>query len=101
MSVIDKIIDSVEFEPDCMNKWDFDGDILVIRSRGYNREKKSFYVGYYLRNLPQDRYGINDDLIPIIEDELFDEDFDRLKSKVREWYKKNFNTALDVLKKLV
>ena len=42
------VIDNIKFTPDCQNKWDFDGPIIVVSSRGYDRNEKSFYVGYYL-----------------------------------------------------
>lgn len=80
----DKIIEDIEFTPDCQNKWDFDGPAILISSRGYDRNNKSFYVGYYL----------GEDGEAIIESELFDEDFDALKMKVRKWYKDHFIEAM-------
>ena len=87
-----KIIGSYSFTPDCQNKWDFDGSLIIISSRGYDREEKSFYVGYYL--------GKHCD-IAIIEDELFDEDFDILKAKVKQWYKDHMIEALEKALKII
>ena len=95
MNVKNKIIDNISFTPDCQNKWDFDSPVIVISSRGYDRLKKSFYVGYYLvSETDEDNECIND-TIPIIEDELFANNFDTLKIKVRKWYKNHFKEALE------
>lgn len=88
------VIDNIKFTPDCQNKWDFDGPIIVASSRGYNIDKKHFYVGYYLVAETDEDDGIYD-TITIIEDELFARDFDALKVKVRKWYKKHFKEALE------
>lgn len=85
MKTINTIIDENQFTADCQNKWDFDYPILSIHSRGYDRSKKSFYVGYFF----------DDELL--IGKELFDEDFEKLKLKVRKWYKDNFLIALGYL----
>ena len=84
------IIDNIEFTPDCQNKWDFDAPLITISSRGYDRYKKSFYVGFYF-NTEGEEY----DNKPIIEDELFARTFDALKVKVRKWYKKHLKEALE------
>ena len=89
------VIDNIKFTPDCQNKWDFDGPIIVASSRGYNRDEKSFYVGYYLVTETDERNDCIYDMIPIIEDELFARDFDVLKANVRKWYKKHFKEALE------
>ena len=87
-------IDNIKFTPDCQNKWDFDGPIIVVSSRGYDRNKKSFYVGYYLVTETDEDNDCICNMIPIIKDELFARNFDALKVKVRKWYKKNFKEAL-------
>ena len=84
MKLINKIISDIEFTPDCQNKWDFDGEIICISSRGYDRLEKSFYVGYYLGGEV------------LIEDELFDDDFDVLKAKVKQWYREHIIEALEI-----
>lgn len=88
------VIDNIKFTPDCQNKWDFDGPIIVVSSRGYDRNEKSFYVGYYLVTETDEDNDCIYNTIPIIEDELFARNFDALKIKVRKWYKKNFKEAL-------
>lgn len=85
MKTIATIIDENQFTADCQNKWDFDCPILSISSRGYDRSKKSFYVGYFFGG----------ELL--IGKELFDKDFEKLKLKVRKWYKDNFLIALGYL----
>ena len=87
-----EIIDSCNFTPDCQNKWDFDDPLIAISSRGYDWEEKSFYVGYY--------FG-KDCNIVIIEDELFDENFDALKAKVKQWYKDHMTEALTKALKMI
>ena len=89
------VIDNIKFTPDYQNKWDFDGPIIVASSRGYNRDEKSFYVGYYLVTETDENNDCIYDTIPIIEDELFARDFDVLKVKVRKWYKKHLKEALE------
>ena len=88
------VIDNITFTPDCQKKWDFDGPIIVVSSRGYDRNKKSFYVGYYLVTETDEDNECIYNMIPIIKDELFARNFDALKVKVRKWYKKNFKEAL-------
>lgn len=89
------VIDNIKFTPDCQNKWDFDGPVIITSSRGYNWSEKSFYVGYYLVTETDEKNDCIHDVIPIIEDELFARDFDTLKVKVRKWYKKHFKEALE------
>ena len=94
------IVRSIPFTPDCQNKWDLDGTIIGISSRGYNREEKSFYVGYYfMGKTPDATYDVfnymNECRRVIIEDELFDTNFKRLKRKVKQWYKDHFVEALE------
>lgn len=100
------IIRSIPFTPDCQNKWDLDGPIIGISSRGYNREEKSFYVGYYFMGMTPDathnvfKY-LTESRYVIIEDELFDTNFERLKRKVKQWYKDHFIEALEKALKMV
>lgn len=91
MTVEEEIVREIEFTPDCQNKWDFDGRVISISSRGYDWDEKSFNVGYYL----------GEDLEPIIEDELFDEDFDILKAKVKQWYRDHLIEALEKAIKMI
>lgn len=86
--VVKTTISNTHFTPDCQNKWDFDIDLIRMSSRGYDRTEKSFYVGYFLGN--------EIDFVALIEDELFDDDFDKLKVKVKEWYLNNFEKALKI-----
>lgn len=95
MKIKNLVVDNVKFTPDCQNKWNFDGPIIVASSRGYNWSDKSFYVGYYLVIETDEDDGCIYDSIPIIKDELFARDFDVLKVKVRKWYKKHFKEALE------
>ena len=88
--LIDKIIKSMQFEERWNGKYDFDGEIIKIYSTGYDyEEEKSFGVGYFL--------NVNDgeEDIAIIEDELYDDDFDVLKVKVKQWYKDHLIEALE------
>lgn len=85
MSIKKKIISKIKFTRDGYTKWDFDGDIIKIYSRGYNRVEKSFFVGYYFAFTEE----------PIIHDELFDEDFEVLKEKVKLWYMTHMEEALE------
>jgi hypothetical protein len=85
MSIKNKIVSNIRFTRDGYTKWDFDGHIIEISSRGYNRLNKSFFVGYY--------FAFSDE--PIIHDELFDEDFDVLKEKVKLWYMTHMEEALE------
>lgn len=91
------IIRSIPFTPDCQNKWDLDGPVIGISSRGYDRQEKSFYVGYYFMGMSHDSDGreYEECRKAIIEDELFDTDFRRLKQKVKQWYKDHFIEALE------
>ena len=95
MKIKNLVIDNIKFTPDCQNKWDFDGPIIVASSRGYNRYEKHFYVGYYLVTETDENNDCIYDTITIIKDELFAKDFDALKVKVRKWYKKHFKEALE------
>ena len=63
------------------------------KGENYDRLKKSFYVGYYLVTETDENNECINDTIPIIEDELFANNFDTLKIKVRKWYKNNFKEA--------
>ena len=94
MKIKNVVINDINFTPDCQNKWDFDAPLIVASSRGYDRDEKSFYVGYYLVTETDEKNDCIHDMIPIIKDELFARDFDTLKAKVRNWYKKHFREAL-------
>lgn len=100
MKVINEIIDNIQFTPDCQNKWDFDGRILTISSRGYNRYEKSFYVGFNLV-LKDDKNSGMQEWVEVLKDELFDENFEKLKIKVKNWYKKHFVEALEITIKIL
>lgn len=98
--IMQKIISNIEFTPDCQNKWDFDGVILTISSRGYDRNQKSFYVGFDLILKQSEKYGY-EEWVEILKDELIDDDFDSLKNKVKQWYKEHFVEALDITIKVL
>lgn len=87
------IIRSIPFTPDCQRKWDLDGPVIGISSRGYDRQEKSFYVGYYFMGLSDN--DLTECRHVIIEDELFDSNFARLKRKIKQWYKDHFVEALE------
>ncbi len=98
--LVKKIINNIEFMPDCQNKWDFDGVVLTVSSRGYDRSQKSFYVGFNLILKQNEKYGY-EEWVEILKDELFDEDFDSLKIKVKRWYKEHFIEAFEIAIKVL
>lgn len=88
---IKRIIDTTEIIDDCQNKFDLDNSIIRFSSRGYDRNEKSIYVGFYI--------GGDEDIEfePIITSELFANSKEELIVKARKWYKRNLVKALKLI----
>lgn len=94
---IKKIIDTTEIVDDCQRKFDLDNSIIRFSSRGYDREEKSIYVGFYIGGDSADYTDEDIDFEPIIETELFANSKEELIVKARKWYKRNLVKALKLL----
>lgn len=87
MNKLDKSINNANWEEDCGCKCDLDFPLIYCSSRAYLLgEDSSCYVGFY--------YGQHEE---ILEDELFANNEDELKVKVRTWYKENYIKALKII----
>ena len=95
---INELIDFIPVEDDCQRKFDIDGSILEISSRGYDEKDKSIYVGYYISSCEKGDYSEgNFELFEggiILKDELHGETKEELIVNARQWYKDNFARAL-------
>lgn len=94
---IKRIIDTTEIIDDCQRKFDLDNSIIRFSSRGYDREEKSIYVGFYIGADSADYTDEDIDFEPIIETELFAKSKEELIVKARKWYKKNLVKALKIV----
>lgn len=94
---IKRIIDTTEIIDDCQNKFDLDNSIIRFSSRGYDRNEKSIYVGFYIGGDSADYTDEDIDFEPIIEAELFANSKEELIVKARKWYKRNLVKALKLI----
>lgn len=99
---IQNVINMARFTKDCGCKLNFDFPILECSSRIYDCDEPSAYVHFCIPNElesnPADgNYAI--DFVSIIEDELFADNIDDLKAKIRNWYKENYVKALQMILK--
>lgn len=94
---IKRIIDTTEIIDDCQNKFDLDNSIIRFSSRGYDRNEKSIYVGFYIGGDSADYTDEDIDFEPIIETELFANSKEELIVKARKWYKRNLVKALKLI----
>ena len=94
---IKKIIDTTEIVDDCQRKFDLDNSIIRFSSRGYDRNEKSIYVGFYIGG--DNAYYTDEDIDfePIIESELFANSKEELIVNARKWYKRNLVKALKLI----
>lgn len=88
---IKRIIDTTEVVDDCQRKFDLDNSIIRFSSRGYDREEKNIYVGFYIGSDEDTEFE------PIIEAELFANSKEELIVKARKWYKRNLAKALKLI----
>ena len=94
---IKRIIDTTEIIDDCQNKFDLDNSIIRFSSRGYDRNEKSIYVGFYIGGDSADYTDEDIDFEPIIKAELFANSKKELIVKARKWYKRNLVKALKLI----
>lgn len=90
-----QVFRDTQVEDDCQRKFNLDSGIIYFSSRGYDREEKSIYVGFYLKQY-KDSFD-NEHFIELLEDELFADSREELVLKARQWYKNNFAKALKIL----
>lgn len=100
--MIEKLINIAQFTHDCGCKMDFNFPILECSSRIYDCDEPSAYVHICIpKRLDSDNsignYTI--DSIDILNDELFADNIDELKVKIRNWYKENYIKALQMILK--
>ena len=94
---IKRIINTTGVVDDCQRKFDLDNSIIRFSSRGYDREEKSIYVGFYIGADSADYTDEDIDFEPIIETELFAKSKEELIVKARKCYKKNLVKALKIV----
>ena len=64
-----QVFRDTQVEDDCQRKFNLDSGIIYFSSRGYDREEKSIYVSFYLKQY-KDSFD-NEHFIELLKDELF------------------------------